>query len=210
MKSWTRPDLTFTVNKLAQFSSNPGVAHYEALKQVLRYLNGTAHFRLTFGRLGDAVDLVGWTDSDWAQDPDSRRSIGGFVFNVAGGIVSWSSKKQPTAALSTAESEYMAASNATKEAIWLRTLLSNMGFTQILATTLFGDNQACIALSWNPVAHSRAKHINIQHHFIRERVESHKINLEFLLHKRYACRHLHQAITPHSIWEVSGCTWSGR
>lgn len=126
----------------------------ESLKRVLRYLKATAHYSLILGRKGaNNVDLVGWTDSDWAQDPDTRRSIGAFIFDVAGSKIAWSSKKQPTVALSTVESEYMAMSNATKEAIWLRTL-----------------NQGCIALAHNPVNHSRAKHINIRHHFIRERI----------------------------------------
>lgn len=95
----------------------------ESLKRVLRYLKATAHYSLILGRKGaNNVDLVGWTDSDWAQDPDTRRSIGAFIFDVAGSKIAWSSKKQPTVALSTVESEYMAMSNATKEAIWLRTL----------------------------------------------------------------------------------------
>jgi hypothetical protein len=101
------------------------------------------------------------------------------VFDVAGGSVSWSSKKQPTVALSTVEAEYMAASNATKEAIWLRTLLSDLGFTQVQATTLHSDNMGCIALSLNPVSHSRAKHIDIRHHFICERVASNEIDIKF-------------------------------
>jgi len=167
------------VSTLAQFSGNPGKAHFEAIKRVLRYLKGTASFGLVFGGSGNDLDLVGWTDSDWAQDPDSRRSVGGFVFDVAGGSVSWSSKKQPTVALSTVEAEYIAASNATKEPIWLRTLLGDLGFTQGQATTIHADNQGCIALSRNPVAHSRAKHIDIRHHFIRERVASSEIDLKF-------------------------------
>jgi hypothetical protein len=175
----TRPDIQYAVALLAQFSANPGKPHFEAVKRVLRYLKGTAQLGLTFGGSGSGVDLIGWTDSDWAQDPDSRRSVGGFVFDVAGGSVSWSSKKQPTVALSTVEAEYMAASNATKEAIWLRTLLDDLGFTQVQATTIHADNQGCIALSRNPVSHSRAKHIDIRHHFIRERVANKEIDLQF-------------------------------
>jgi Reverse transcriptase (RNA-dependent DNA polymerase) len=173
----TRPDCQYAVATLAQFSSNPGRAHFEAVKRVLRYLKGTAHFGLTLGGSGDGVDIIRWTDSDWAQDTDTRRSVGGFVFEVAGGSVSWSSKKQPTVALSTVEAEYMAAANATKEAIWLRTLLQDLGFTQVQATTIWGDNTGCIALAHNPIAHSRAKHIDIRHHFIRERIASDEINL---------------------------------
>ena len=175
----TRPDIQYAIGVLAQFGSNPGRPHLEALKRVLRYLKGTAHFSLRLGGANSDTDLIGWTDSDWAQDIDSRRSVGGFVFEIAGGVVSWSSKKQPTVALSTVEAEYMAASNATKEAIWLRSLLEDLGFKQVAATIIYGDNQGCIALSRNPVAHSRAKHIDIRHHFIRERIANSEIDLRY-------------------------------
>jgi hypothetical protein len=175
----TRPDIQHAVGVCAQFSANPGRAHLEALKRIFRYLKGTARYGLTLGRKDGQLDLIGWTDSDWAQDPDTRRSLGGFVFDIAGGSVSWSSKKQPTVALSTVEAEYMAASNATKEAIWLRVLLEDLGFPQMTATTIHADNQGCIALSKNPVAHSRAKHIDIRHHFIRERIARREIDLQF-------------------------------
>jgi hypothetical protein len=133
------------------------------------YLKGTATFTLILRRWEkDTVDLIGWTDSNWAEDPDSRCSVGGFVFDVAGGCISWSSKKQLTIALSTVEAKYMAASNATKEAIWLRVLLTDLGYSQPTATLIHTDNQGCIALARNPVSHSCAKHIDIWHHFIRE------------------------------------------
>jgi len=110
----TRPDIQFSVSLISQFGGNPGIPHLQASKHILRYLKGTAHFVLKMGRTGrHGIDLVGWTDSDWAQDPDSRCSIGGFLPDVAGGVVSWQSKKQPTVALSTVEAEYMAAANAT-------------------------------------------------------------------------------------------------
>ena len=112
-----QPDIQYAVGLISQFGGNPGIPHLEAAKRIPRYLKDTAHFSLVLGHKDHhAVDLVGWTDSK-AQDPDSRRSIGSFVFDVAGSSVSWSSKKQPTVALSTVEAEYMATSNATKEAI---------------------------------------------------------------------------------------------
>ena len=175
----TRLDIAHATGVLAQFGANPGKPHYEALKHVLRYLKGTAHFGLTFGGSDNKTDLIGWSDADWAQDTDTRRSIVVFIFDDAGGYVSWSSKKQPTVALSTAEAEYMAASNATKEAIWLRTLLRDMGFPPTQATTIHADNQACIALARNPVVHSRAKHIDIRHHFICERVANKEVDLRY-------------------------------
>ena len=90
-----------------------------------------------------------------------HRSIGGFVFEVTGGFISWSLKKQPTVMLSTVEAEYMAATNATKEVIWLHTLLEDLGFPQSCDMTIQTDNQGCITLSCNPVTHSCANHIDI-------------------------------------------------
>jgi hypothetical protein len=103
----TRPDLVHSTGILAQFGANPGKPHYEALKGSLHYLKGTTRFRLTLGGSENKFDLIGWSDTDWAQDPDTRRSIGAFTFNVAGGYVSWSSKRQPTVALSTAEAVHL-------------------------------------------------------------------------------------------------------
>jgi hypothetical protein len=165
---------------LAQFGANPGKAHIEAFKRLLRYLKRTAEFVLTLGSKDTGTDLIGWTDSDWAQDLDSRRSVGGYVFDVAGGSVSWASKQQPTVALSTTEAEYMAVLNATKEAIWLRVLLEDLGFPQVSATTLHADNLGCITLTNGTVTHSCAKHINIRHHFIHERVANLEIDLQYI------------------------------
>jgi len=111
---------------------------------------------------------VGWSDSNWAQDRGDCRLTSGFVFDVAGSSISWSSKKQATVATSSVAAKYIASANATKEAIWLHTLLTELDFPPTMATMIHADNQGCIALANNPVSHSRAKHINICHHFIRE------------------------------------------
>ena len=116
----TRPDVLHAVRVLSQFSATPGTTHLESLKRIVRYLKGMVHYTLILGQQGtNSVNLVGWTDSDWVQDPDTRRSISDFVFDIADSKVTWSSKKQPTVTLSTVKLEYMAASNTTKEAIWL-------------------------------------------------------------------------------------------
>jgi len=118
----TRPDIQFSVNLIAHFSGNPGIPHLEATKHILHYLKGTQEFSLVLGCQGrGAVNIVGWTDSDWAGDVDLRHSVGGFVFDAAGGCVSWSLKKQVSVATSSVEAEYVASANTTKEAVWLRT-----------------------------------------------------------------------------------------
>jgi len=177
----SRLDIQHAVSLVSQFGGNPGISHLEAAKRILCYLKGIMEHGLMLGRHGaEGFDLVGWTDSNWAQDPDDHCSVGGFIFKIAGSTVTWSSKKQPTVAISSAEAEYMASANATKEAVWLRTLLKEMDFPQVSATIIFADNQGCIALTQNPVNHSRAKHIDIRHHFIRKRVGMGEIDLQYI------------------------------
>jgi len=121
----------------------------------MRYLKGTVNLSLTLGRkTHTSVDLIGWLDSNWGEDPDMCHLVGGFLFDIAGGSISWSSKKQPMVALSMVEAEYMAASNATKEAVWLQTLLEDFGYPPVTATVLHIDNQGSIALARNSHSHT--------------------------------------------------------
>ena len=111
--------------------------------------------------------LLGYCDSDWGQRHD-RRSVTGYAFKLAGGAISWQSKKQKTVALSTVEAEYMATTQATKEAIWWRSYLAGLGYDMTQPTTLLSDSQGSIALAKNPDHHARTKHIDVQYHFIRQ------------------------------------------
>ena len=101
-----------------------------------------------------SFDLVGWSDSNWAQDTSDRRSTSSFVFDVAGNSITWSSKKQATVAASSVKAEYIAFTNATKEAVWLRTFLTELDFFPTQATVIYADNLGCITLVNNPVSHS--------------------------------------------------------
>lgn len=165
----TRPDLAFVASQLAQHLENPGMLHWMAFKRVLRYLKQTAHVGLKLG--GGPIKLEVYSDSDYAGCPVSRRSVTGYCVIVAGGCVSWRARKQATVATSTTEAEYRAAYEATQEAIWLRQLLSDLGYPQSSSTTLFCDNQGALALSKNPLYQSRSKHFDIMTHWIREKVE---------------------------------------
>jgi hypothetical protein len=124
------------------------------------------------------LTLTGYADSDYAGDPDTRRSTTGYVFILAGGAVSWQSRLQPTTALSTSEAEYMSVCAATQEAIHLRRLLADLGFPQTKPTIIFEDNQGCIGLANNPIVNKRTKHIDVKYHYIREKIESQEINLK--------------------------------
>lgn len=174
----TRPDIAFAISLCCRFMANPTAAHITALKRVLRYLKGTITLVLTYR--GDLKPLAGYSDSDWAGDVQTRRSTAGYIFNLGSGAISWQSKRQPTVALSSCEAEYMGQTAATKEAIWLRALLTGMTGSDIETTVLFGDNQGAIALSRNPEFHARTKHIDTQYHFTREKVESGEVKWEYL------------------------------
>lgn len=168
----TRPDLSFAVNLLSRFQANPGRAHWNAILHVFAYIKGTLDYQITYHRGTDGgLKPYGYVDSDYAGDTDTRRSTSGFVFMMAGGAVSWSSKRQPTVSLSTTEAEYMALTRAAQQAIWMFSFMSEIGLPQEMPATLYGDNMSSIALTLNHKGHSRAKHIDVHHHFIRERVE---------------------------------------
>ena len=158
--------------------ANPGLQHWKAVKRILRYLQGTLDLGLKLGGRNANPSLKGYSDSDWGGSLDDRKSTTGFVFDFSGPI-SWQSKRQPTVALSSTEAEYMALTQAAKEALWLQGLLSEFGIKKTRPTTILEDNQGCIALAKNPTSHARTKHIDIRHHFIRETLEAGQIKLDY-------------------------------
>jgi hypothetical protein len=181
----TRPDITQAVVRLSRHLKDPSLLHWTAAKRVLRYAKGTASMGLTFGGSDTSSQEVClgpvFCDADWAQDPTiERRSTTGYITKINGGTVSWASKKQTTIALSSAEVEYMAAGAAVQEILWLRSLLSELGWRQEAATVLLCDNQAAIALASDDVHHARTKHIDVRHHFIREHVAAGAVKLEWV------------------------------
>lgn len=184
----TRPDISFAVTTLSQFSSNPLPSHVQALKHVLRYLKGTVNMGITYTGTGPTTippNLIGYSDADWGQSYD-RRSVTGYVFELCGGAISWQSKKQRTVALSTVEAEYMAITHASKEAIWWRSIFNTLGYDMTDPTTLWSDSQGSISLAANPEHHSRTKHIDIQYHFIRQHLAEQTISLQFIASEKMA------------------------
>ena len=172
----TQPDIVFATSTVAQFSDNPGWIHWEAVKQIFCYLLGTKRLELTYG--GDQRGLVGYVDADGASQ-EHRRAISGYVFMVDGGAVSWSSKKQELVTLSTTEAEYVAATHAAKEAVWLRRLLMDLFHSIDTPTTLFSDSKSAIALAQDGHYHAHTKHIDIRYHFIHYIIEAGTIKLVY-------------------------------
>jgi hypothetical protein len=166
----TRPDICFAVNQLSQFMVEPTRVHWVAAKHVLRYLRGTTDYGLWYRQV-DGVRLEGFTDADWAGSSTDRKSTSGCIFNIGSTVVSWFSRKQRSVALSSAEAEYMAASLAACEAIWMRKLLVGLFRQRMEPTVIHCDNQSCIKLSENPVFHDRSKHIEIRYHHLRDCVQ---------------------------------------
>ena len=126
------------------------------------------------------MDLNFFCDADWANNTSDRKSISGYVTIMAGGAVSWSSKKQQTVALSTAEAEYVAATHIAKQVLWHRTLFQELDSPFASTSTIFTDNQAAISISHHPEFHSRTKHINIAHHFLRDLISQGTINTVYV------------------------------
>jgi hypothetical protein len=174
----TRPDIAVAVGAVSRFLENPGEEHWVAVKRIMRYLKETINYTLTINP--KSLELIGYCDADWAGDPDTRRSTTGYIFRLGGAPICWRSKRQQTVALSTSEAEYMALASASQIAVWLRRLLEDLSFEQKQATTIFEDNQGCIAMAKNPITHERTKHIDIKYHFVRELIEDKKIAIQYI------------------------------
>jgi hypothetical protein len=179
----TRPDIAYAVNRLAAYTANPSFDHYSAAKRVLRYLKGTRNLGITYHAhstrsLGppDSNTYYGFSDAAFAN-ADDRKSISGYVFLSNGGAITWGSKKQTTIALSSTEAEYVALSEASREATWLRHLYGELGFIQREPILLLGDNDGSIAMAKNPQFHRRTKHVDIRWHWVRELVNDGLINI---------------------------------
>ena len=171
----TRPDIAHAVGVVSRFMENPGKEHWEAVKWVLRYLRGTTDMALCYG--GSDILLQGYCDSDFAGDIDSRKSTTGYIFTLGSAAVSWVSRLQKTVSISTTEAEYVAATEACKEMIWLKNLMEELGKEQD-SCQLFSDSQSAIHLVKNSAFHSRTKHIDVKYHFIRSLLEEEQFTLE--------------------------------
>ncbi|GJS04403.1 retrovirus-related pol polyprotein from transposon TNT 1-94 [Tanacetum coccineum] len=175
----TRPDLSYAVNQVSQFLHAPTIAHFQSVKRILRYVKGTISFGLTFSR-PHTNTIIGYSDADWARCLDTRRSTYGYSIYLGGNLVSWSAKKQPTVSRSSCESEYRAMANTAAEIVWITHLLQELHALPPDRPTLLCDNKSALFMTQNPVSHKRAKHIDLDYHFIRELVHSGKLYTKFV------------------------------
>ncbi|KAL3830766.1 hypothetical protein ACJIZ3_019568 [Penstemon smallii] len=179
---FTRPDLAFSVNKVCQYMHSPRVSHWQCVKRILRYLKSTADFGLLLQPSPNPC-LAAFTDADWAGCLDDRKSTGGFCIFFGKNLVSWSSKKQSTIARSSTEAEYKALAHATCEVLWIQSLMTELGILSHTPPTLYCDNLGATYLSKNPILHYRTKHVDIDYHFVRDRVQAKALRVSFLSSK---------------------------
>lgn len=174
----SRPDIAFAVHNVSRYINKHNDFHWQAVKRIMKYFIGTANYGIKYEKSDN--ELIGFCDSDYANDIDTRKSVGGFVFCLSNGAITWSSQKQNIVALSTTEAEYVAAASATKEIVWIRKLLTDIGCECNGGTVLYIDNQSAIRLAKNPEFHKRTKHIDIRYHYIREKVQEKEIFVEYV------------------------------
>lgn len=172
----SRPDIAFSVHACARFQAKPRMNHLLALKRIIKYVNGTLGHGIWYTR-GSESQLYGFTDADWAGNIDTRKSTSGGCFYVGNNLTTWLCKTQNSVSLSTAEAEYIAAGSCCTQLMWMRQMMSDYGIEQ-QCMTLYCDNMSAIQMSKNPVFHSRTKHIDIRHHYIRELVNKKLVSLE--------------------------------
>eukprot|EP00253_Pinus_taeda_P034421 PITA_34421 len=173
----TRSDIMYAVSLIFRFMERPKEAHWQAAKIIMRYVKGTKRFGILY-TASECSDLIRYTDSDWGGSVYDWKRTSGYVFHMGSGAISQASKKQPIATLSTAEAEYVAATVAICQAVWIRRMLRSLWQEQTKGTVIFCDNSSAIALSNNFVFHKRTKHIDTKFHYIKELVNNGAIVLK--------------------------------
>ena len=157
---------------------NPREMHWRYVKRLLKYIQTTPEYCLVYRKTTN-LNLVGYTDSDYAGDVEERKSTSGFIFKIGECIISWNSNRQKIVSLSSTEAEYIALVTSVKEALWLKQLLNEMNYEQS-QVKIHCDNKSTICLANNPEFHARTKHIDIRFHFIRQKVEEKIINVIYI------------------------------
>ena len=181
----SRPDIAFAVNKVCQYMHAPTENHWSAVKRILRYLHGTVEYGMLIRRSSGSTlqaftdvlwkgspntSLEAFSDADWAGDSDDRRSTGGFAIYLGSNLISWTARKQRTVSRSSTEAEYKALADTVAELTWLQALLHELGIRSSSTPILWCDNLGATYLSANPIFHARTKHVEIDYHFVREKV----------------------------------------
>lgn len=164
----TKPEIAFAVNLACQHMHSPKYSHFVAVKRILRYIKGSINQGLVFSP--GPLHLTAYSDADWAGSPLDRRSTTGFCVFLGPNLVSWCAKKQHTVARSSTEAEYRSLAHTAADVTWLQQLLVELHVSSSQIPVIWCDNLSAIALASNPIFHARTKHVEIDYHFIREKV----------------------------------------
>jgi hypothetical protein len=199
----SRPDLCAAVAMVSRYVHNPGPKHWQAVKRILRYIKGTLDHGVILGGK-EPITLQGYSDSDWANDIDSRRSRTGYTFFLGSGCISWHSKRQATVALSTTEAEYMALSSASQELLWILSFLREIGIEPKGPVIMNQDNKGCIDLTKNNKNHPKTKHIDIRHHFVKDLVDQGTIEMQYCPTKGMIADIMTKALASPRFLELKG------
>ncbi|KAK4349011.1 hypothetical protein RND71_031766 [Anisodus tanguticus] len=167
--TFTRPDIAYVVKQVCLFMHAPSEPHYTALKRIIRYVKGTLDYGLHIYPSAP-IKLLAYTDANWAGCPDTRRSTSGYCMFLGDNLVSWSAKRQSALSRSSAEAEYRGIANMVSESCWLRNLLLELHCPVQKAILIYCDNNSVVYLSSNLVQDQRTKHIEMDIHFVREKV----------------------------------------
>ncbi|KAG9447193.1 hypothetical protein H6P81_013321 [Aristolochia fimbriata] len=196
----TRPDIAFVVGMLGRYQSNPRLDHWRATKKVLRYLQGTKNYMLTYRR-SDSLEVVGYSDSDFAGCVDSRKSTSRYIFMFVGRVISWRSAKQTIIATSTMEAEFISCFEATSQAMWLKSFIVELRQVDSISRPLqvYCDNLVAMFMAQNNKSGSRSKHIDIKYLAIRERVKDQKVIIEHINTELMLADPLTKSMSPHKF-----------
>lgn len=175
----TRPDITYAVNYVSQFLEKPKERHWTMIKRIMRYIKGSLTLGIYYDATAKGGNLEVFSDADYASDQHTRRSVSGLVCKYSGGAIIWASRRQKRVSLSTTEAEYIAASEAAKDAIWLSQLHNKIA-PLTTVPILRVDNVSAIKLTKNPSFHKRTKHIDVRFHYVRERVQEQQLKIEYV------------------------------
>lgn len=176
--SWTRPDLSFSVNQVCQYLHSPRTTHFQSLKRILRFLKGTPSHGILISK-GPST-LTAYCDADWAGSHEDRRSTSEYSLFLGSTPLSWSAKKQPIVARSSTEAEYRALAITAAKITWMCKLLKDLHIPLYQCPTIWDDNQSAMAIAMNPIFHARTKHIEVDYHYVRELIQRKLLRLQYI------------------------------
>ena len=197
--SHTRPNIAYAVNVMSQFMHCPNEEHMYAVIRILRYLKSSLKKGLMFSK-NNHLNVDGYTDADWVGNISDRKSTSRYFTFVKGNLVTWRSKKQKVVALSSAEAEFRGMAKGLCELLWLKRLLTEIGFAPSSKMNLFCDNKAAIDISHNPIQHDRTKHVEVDRHFIKQNLEEKIIRFPFVKTKDKLADILTKAVSKKNFY----------